>query len=151
MTSLGKLFRGDFCLAAPTADRGLAELMRVDPKVKTFTIPHSITSIGDETFKGCTSLAEVTIPDSVSSIGNWAFNVRGALRAKIPNAAPPLILSRFWFYTTRLGDLWPWGVNPALILSDLGSVLVTQVPGYLVQSPSVCLLSKSQHAHRCRC
>ena len=77
--------------------------------------------------------------------------VRGALRAEIPNAAPPLFHPRFSFYTTRLGDLWPWGADPALFHPDLGSALVTQVPGYLVQFPSVCLLSKSQHAHRYRC
>ena len=53
--------------------------------------------------------------------------VRGALGAKLPNAAPPLTLSRFWFYTTPLVDLWPWGVNLALTLSDLGSVCVEEV------------------------
>ena len=37
------------------------------------TIPDSVTSIGDYAFYGCTGLTSVTIPDSVTSIGYWAF------------------------------------------------------------------------------
>ena len=37
------------------------------------TIPNSVTSIGDEAFSGCTSLTNVTIPNSVTSIGDEAF------------------------------------------------------------------------------
>ena len=35
---------------------------------------YSVTSIGDETFRDCTSLTSVTIPNSVTSIENHAFN-----------------------------------------------------------------------------
>lgn len=38
------------------------------------TIPNSVTSIGAYAFQGCTSLASVTIPNSVTSIGNSAFD-----------------------------------------------------------------------------
>jgi len=37
------------------------------------TIPNSVTSIGDNTFYGCSSLTSVTIPNSVTSIGALAF------------------------------------------------------------------------------
>jgi hypothetical protein len=37
------------------------------------TIPDGITSIGNNVFIGCTSLASVTIPDGITSIGNTAF------------------------------------------------------------------------------
>ena len=39
-----------------------------------YSIPASVTSIGESAFLGCSSLASVTIPDSVTSIGNGAFN-----------------------------------------------------------------------------
>jgi len=39
----------------------------------TFTIPNSVTSIGDSALFSCTNLASVTIPNSVTSIGRSAF------------------------------------------------------------------------------
>ena len=38
-----------------------------------FTIPDSVTTIGDCAFAACTSLTSVTIPDSVTTIGDYAF------------------------------------------------------------------------------
>ena len=35
---------------------------------------YSVTSIGDETFLGCSGLTSVTIGNSVTSIGDWAFS-----------------------------------------------------------------------------
>ena len=38
-----------------------------------YTIPNSVTSIGDRAFSGCTGLTSITIPNSVTSIGSSAF------------------------------------------------------------------------------
>ena len=50
-------------------------------------IPDSVTSIGNDTFKGCTSLQKVTIPNSVTKIGYHAFEDCHALKQiTIPNS-----------------------------------------------------------------
>ena len=56
-------------------------------KERQFTIPNSVTSIGDRAFKNCTNLASVTIPDSVTSIGEGAFEDCTSLTSvTIPNS-----------------------------------------------------------------
>ena len=48
------------------AFRGCKDLVSV-------TIPNSVTSIGQDAFRECYYLTSVTIPNSVTSIGNYAF------------------------------------------------------------------------------
>ena len=43
-------------------------------KKGAYTIPNSVTLIGNEAFSDCKRLTSVTIPDSVTSIGNLAFS-----------------------------------------------------------------------------
>jgi hypothetical protein len=43
-------------------------------KAGNYTVPNSVTSIGDFAFDSCTGLANITIPNGVTSIGNWAFD-----------------------------------------------------------------------------
>jgi len=56
-------------------------------KDRTFTIPNSVTVIGDNAFGGCRSLTSITIPNSVTVIGDNAFGGCTSLTSiTIPNS-----------------------------------------------------------------
>ena len=38
-----------------------------------YIIPNGVTTIGNDAFRGCTGLTDITIPNSVSTIGEYAF------------------------------------------------------------------------------
>ena len=53
----------------------------------SITIPNSVTSIGSGAFSGCTGLTSITIPNSVTSIGVWVFyGCSGLTSITIPNS-----------------------------------------------------------------
>ena len=65
-------------------------------KTGSYTIPNSVTSIGDSAFSGCYGLTSVTIPNSVTSIGYSAFGDCKALTSiTIPNSVTYIDYSAF--------------------------------------------------------
>ena len=51
------------------------------------SIPNSVIDIGDDAFSYCTGLTSISIPNSVTSIGNWAFSdCAGLTSISIPNS-----------------------------------------------------------------
>ena len=66
-----------------------------------YTVPDSVTSIGDSAFYQCRSLTSVAIPNSVTSIGGWAFAVCTSLGSvTIPNSVTNLGVCAFWDCTS---------------------------------------------------
>lgn len=56
-------------------------------KSGTYTIPNTVTSVGDGSFSGCSSLTEVTIQEGVKTIGYSAFGgCSGLTTISIPNS-----------------------------------------------------------------
>lgn len=46
-------------------------------KIKTVTLPNTLTDIGTNAFKQCSSLKEILLPSSINAIGNYAFEECG--------------------------------------------------------------------------
>ena len=104
VTSIGDgAFRAEYCLAAINVDSLNGYYSSLDgvlfnksqsvllqcPAGKTgiYTVPNSVTSIGDAAFEVCGHLTSVTIPNSVRTIGARAFsNCNGLTSMTIPNS-----------------------------------------------------------------
>ena len=72
----------------------------------TYTIPDSVTSIGEGAFSYCRNLASITIPDSVTSIGDHAFDdCRNLTSITIPDSVTS-IGYRAFYYCTNLTDVY---------------------------------------------
>lgn len=60
---------------------------KYNKKIKSVSIPDSVTKIGTAAFWQCPNLISVTIPDSVKEIGSYAFRHCNSLASiKIPNS-----------------------------------------------------------------
>ena len=72
----------------------------------SYTIPNSVTSIGDSAFSRCTNLKSVAIPDSVTSIGDWAFSHCTNLKSvAIPDSVKSI--GKYAFYDcTNMTDVY---------------------------------------------
>ena len=65
-----------------------------------YTIPNSVTTIGERAFFGCHSLTSVTIPDSVTTIGDWVFYECSSLTSvTIPDSVTTI--GEYAFYYCR--------------------------------------------------
>ena len=63
----------------------------------SINLPNSVTTIGDRAFAGCESLTNINIPNSVTTIGNSAFNGCKSLTSiNIPNSVTTIGNSAFY-------------------------------------------------------
>lgn len=71
----------------------------------SYTIPNSVSTIGNDAFSYCTSLSNITIPNSVTSIGYDAFlKCTGLTSMEIPNSVT-LIKSTAFKQCTNLTNI----------------------------------------------
>ena len=71
-------------------------LVRYLGKETTYSIPNSITNIGERTFQDCSGLTSITIPNSVTNIGEYAFcRCTGLTSINIPNSVTNIEKSVF--------------------------------------------------------
>ena len=78
----------------------------------SYTIPDSVTSIGDCAFVGSKSLSSIVIPDSVTSIGDCAFvGCKSLLSIVIPNSVIHIGNRAFWYCESLKSIVIPNGVT----------------------------------------
>lgn len=102
-------------------------------KAGTYTIPASVTRIGDEAFSGCTSLTGVTIGASVASIGDSAFYECTSLTSVIIPASVTNIGGGAFVRCTSLAAITVDAGNSAY--SSLDGVLFNTNQTTLIQCP----------------
>ena len=76
-----------------------------------FSIPNSVTSIGDYAFENCTGLAFVTIPNSVTTIGKSAFRYCTGLTSTIIYSVTSIGI-RPWRHCDKLRYLYLFPSTP---------------------------------------
>jgi len=64
---------------------------------RTYVIPSTVTSIGDEAFYGCRNLNNVTMPSSLTSIGEGAFSFSSLTSVNIPSSVKSIGDGAFQF------------------------------------------------------
>ncbi len=69
-------------------------------KAGSYTLPDTVTTIGEDGFELCSKLTSITIPSSVTSIGKSAFsNCTGLNSITIPNGVTSIGESAFYYCT----------------------------------------------------
>lgn len=73
----------------------------VDSSIQQYTVPDTVTSIGNQAFKNCSSLTSIVIGNSVKDIDFGAFDgCRSLMIIKIPDSVTSIADSAFYYCTS---------------------------------------------------
>jgi hypothetical protein len=97
----------------------------------TYSIPSSVTNVGDDSFYDSASLTSVTIPSSVTNIGEAAFSESGLTSATVPSSVT--IIGSNAFMCTSLSNISTDANNPDYTSED--GVLFSKDKTRLIQYP----------------
>ena len=126
------------------------------PAAKTdisYTIPDSVTSIGDTAFSDCDLLTSLDIPDSVTSIGDMAFSFCDSLASITLPDSLVRIGSNAFYCTAYYNNTANWEdgvlyINHHLVdtdtIYDYNSVLISSVPSdYKIKEGTITVAEES--------
>jgi hypothetical protein len=97
-----------------------------------YTIPNTVTNVGDFAFYSCGSLTNLTIPNGVIRLGNSALSACSRLPS-ITIPASVISIGSNVFHTTSLTNITVAPNNP--VYSSLAGVLFNQDQTVLIQCP----------------
>jgi hypothetical protein len=97
----------------PDSVTNIGEYAFVDcASLTSITIPASVTNIGEYAFSGCSGLTSITIPGSVSSIGDYAFEYcTGLTSITLDDGVTSIGDGAFFYCTSLAGITIPAGVT----------------------------------------
>lgn len=80
---------------------------------------YTVTSVGDNAFRGCTSLASITLPSSVTSIGEYAFyDCENLTKVVLPSSIESIGAYAFSGATRNIKDLYTFAMQPAHLFAS---------------------------------
>ncbi len=90
-------------------------------KAGAYTVPDTVTIIGESAFEGCTGLTSVTIPDSVTTIDVYAFYDCMGLTVVTIGSGVTAIGDEAFYECTSLTDVYYAGSESDWAAIDIGS------------------------------
>lgn len=110
-------FRNCKALTDVTFEDGRTELpdtLLEDSGIRQFTVPQTVTKIGDSAFAGCTQLTAITLPAGLRELGSGAFSGCTALTGvALPDSLTALGYGAFANCTALTAAEFPAGITPA--------------------------------------
>ena len=129
-----------------------------------YTIPNSVTSIGEYAFSHCTSLTSVTIPNSVTSIGEHAFSYCTSLTSVTISDSVTSIGEYAFYDCTSLTDVYYAGSeaqwkaisissnrNDDLLNANIHYNYVSHTHSYKAVVTAPTCTAKGYTTHTCAC